>query len=100
MLSNPVRPDFALAVSLIGHACATYSSASQCNPLILSRPEDSLYGQPSLSIFAGKFFLPEEKTPSYHIGNQSVFILVLRTGNRQEYLLILKFLTLDKNVLQ
>ena len=56
--------------SISGLVCATYRSTFPHNPLILTRPEDSPYGQPSLSTFAGKSFLSGQKNPRFHIGNR------------------------------
>ena len=63
------RSFFALATSISGLVCATYSRTSPHNPLILTRPEGSPCGQPSLSTFVDKSFLSGQKNPRFQTGN-------------------------------
>jgi hypothetical protein len=58
---HPERVLSPLAVSIFGFACSAYQRTPPRKPSILTRPEDSPCGQPSLSTFSGRSFLPEEK---------------------------------------
>jgi len=61
LISIGKRSFFDLTASISDLVCATYSSTSPHNPLILTHPEESPYGQPSLTNFSGKCFLSGQK---------------------------------------